>query len=212
MEKTKLSPDNIFENFWKLLKKKILQHFEKNQQNHENHERKNKILRNYFFGNFRFFEIFDFFSKFPTFLFFRCFRFFSRSRFFPIEIFSSKIVVGRIFFWIKKFSIENFSERIFFQPRKILSPLFLTHSAHCTANLCSCSEIRSSGSIVVLNTSELYDARYVVYIESSNFWCHQRGYLTDRGYSKSSVSHTTVWARRALKRWSTLTKVSGKLV
>ena len=91
---------------------------------------------------FRFFDIFDFSQVFDFF----------RSRKFFVEHFSSR----------KFFVSRKFSDRIFFRsnifrntffsnPEKYSLPLFLTHSTHCTANLCPCREIRSSDLLVVLN-------------------------------------------------------------
>ena len=95
----------------------------------------------FFDQNFRFLKS-SIFHEFSTFFDFSTFSIFLEfSIFFESKIFSDR----------KKIRADKFSEHIFFQTRKILLPLFLTHTTHCTANLCPCREIRSSDLLVVLN-------------------------------------------------------------
>ena len=91
---------------------------------------------------FRFLKSSIFFREFSTFFDFSTFSIFSIFDFFrPRKFFESKIFSDR-----KKNRVDKFSEHTFFQTPKILLPLFLTHSTHCTANMCPCREIRSSES------------------------------------------------------------------
>ena len=106
-------------------------------------------------------------------------------KFFDLDFRSQKI------FDLEKILIsKKFRDKYFFQPQKILNPLILTHSPLCTANLCACSKSRSSVFRCFSMIFELKPTRNVVYIESSNFWCHQRGYLTDRRGTRNQVCLT----------------------
>ena len=111
-----------------------------------------QIFRSFWFFHifsiFRFFSIFSRFSQnFRYFLVFFIFFDFSM-----VEHFSSrKFFASRKFFDRKKFRSNIFRNTFFSNPEKYSLPLFLTHSTHCTANLCPCREIRSSDLLVVLN-------------------------------------------------------------